>query len=85
MTCRAFYLQSLHIYRECYNYSMKNTIIILLVLLGIYWLFAHADPMPLNHESMGLYEHGIHRIVGAVCLVLAAFFAWKWKFRNTSV
>jgi hypothetical protein len=61
---------------------MKNTIIFVLVLLGLYWLFDHAAPMPLNHESLGLYEHGIHRIVGIVLLVLAGFFAWKWKSKK---
>ncbi len=61
---------------------MKNTIIIVLVLLGLYWLFDHFAPMPLNHESLGLYAHNIHRTLGVIFLALAAFFAWKWKFRN---
>jgi hypothetical protein len=58
---------------------MKKTIVIVLVLLGIYWLVAHASPFPLSHESLGLYEHGIHRIIGVVLLVVAALVAWKWK------
>jgi hypothetical protein len=61
---------------------MKNTIIIVLVLLGLYWLVDHVAPLPLNHESLGLYNHMIHRIIGVVLLVLAAFFTWKWKFKN---
>ncbi len=58
---------------------MKNTVIIILVLVGIYWLAAHFDPIPFNHEALGLYEHGIHRIIGVVFLVVAAIVAWKWK------
>jgi di/tricarboxylate transporter len=53
---------------------MKNLIIIVLVLLGIYWLFVH--------ESFVLYKHSLHRIIGVVLLVLAAFFTWKWKFKK---
>ncbi len=61
---------------------MKNIIIIVLVLLGLYWLADHYAPLPLNHESFGLYNHMIHRIIGVVLLALAAFFTWKWKFRK---
>ncbi len=61
---------------------MKNLIIIILVLSGIYWLVDHYAPFPLNHESLGLYAHTIHRIVGVVLLAIAAFFGWKWKFKK---
>ncbi|MBX4197722.1 hypothetical protein KW782_00100 [Candidatus Parcubacteria bacterium] len=61
---------------------MKNTIIIVLVLLGIYWLFDHTAPLPLNHASFGLYNHGVHRIIGVVFLAVAAFFTWKWKSKS---
>ncbi len=37
--------------------SMKTLVIVILVLFGLYWLFDHAAPMPLNHEQFGLYEH----------------------------
>ncbi len=63
---------------------MKNIIIIVLVLLGLYWLFAHVSPLPLNHESMGLYEHNMHRIIGGILLVIAALLTWKWKFRKNT-
>jgi hypothetical protein len=58
---------------------MKKVIVIILVILGIYWLVDHYAPLPLNHESFGLVEHGIHRIIGVVLLVVAALVAWKWK------
>ncbi len=61
---------------------MKNTILVILYLLALYWLFDHYSPLPLNHESLGLYAHNIHRIIGGVFLVLAVFFTWKWKFKN---
>ncbi len=61
---------------------MKNLVIVLLVLLGLYWLADHFAPLPLNHESLGLYNHASHRVLGFVFLVLAAFFTWLWKFCN---
>jgi len=61
---------------------MKKITIIVLVLLGVYWLADHYAPMPLNHESFGLYNHMIHRIIGVVCLVLAALFGWMWKSKK---
>jgi hypothetical protein len=62
---------------------MKNTILIILVVLGLYWLLDHHAPMPLSHDSLGLYAHNIHRIIGVVFLLVAAFFTWKWKFRKS--
>ena len=63
---------------------MKNIVIIVLVLLGVYWLVDHYAPLPLNHESFGLYNHTIHRAIGIVCLGLAAFFVWRWKLKKQS-
>ncbi len=57
---------------------MKLTVVIVLVVLGFYWLVDHADPMPFNHEQLGLYNHGIHRILGLVFLVGAGLTSWKW-------
>jgi hypothetical protein len=58
---------------------MKTLIIIVLVLLGLYWLVVHGAPFPFSHESFGLYNHTVHRIIGVVLLVIAALVAWKWK------
>jgi hypothetical protein len=60
---------------------MKKLLIILLVLLGVYWLFDHTDPLPLNHEQFGLYEHTIHQVVGLVFLVVAGLVGFLWKKR----
>ncbi len=60
---------------------MKTTIIIVLVLLGVYWLFDHYAPLPLSHESLGLYNHTIHRVLGVVFLI-AAVVVWKWKAKS---
>lgn len=61
---------------------MKNLVIVILVLLGVYWLFDHFAPLPLNHESLGLFNHTIHKILGIIFLVLAGFFTWLWKFKK---
>jgi hypothetical protein len=62
---------------------MKNIIVIVLVVLGLYWLLDHTGPF-LSHESFGLYAHSIHRIIGVVLLIVAALVAWKWKGNNRS-
>ncbi|MBP9719196.1 MAG: hypothetical protein KBD46_01910 [Candidatus Levybacteria bacterium] len=60
----------------------KRLAVIALVLLGFYWLLDHANPLPLNHELFGLYNHDIHRAIGIVCFVAAGIVAWKWHPKN---
>lgn len=57
---------------------MKKVVVLILVLLGIYWLVDHASPLPLNHEQFGLYNHMVHRLIGIVCFVAAGVVFWKW-------
>lgn len=58
---------------------MKIFVVVLLIIAGLYWLIAHTDPFPFNHESFGLYYHTIHQIMGIVFLIAAGFVWWKWK------
>ncbi len=58
---------------------MKIIVIIILMLLGIYWLVDHTSPMPFNHESFGLFEHNIHRLIGVVFFITAVVVGLKWK------
>lgn len=57
---------------------MKMITVVLLTILGIYWLVDHSAPLPLNHDSLGLFNHDIHRIMGVVFLVAAVLAFWKW-------
>jgi hypothetical protein len=61
---------------------MKILVIILLLILGFYWLFGHRAPFPLNHEQFGLYQHNIHRVLGVVLLIVAGLVWWKWKAKE---
>lgn len=63
---------------------MKKVVLIVLVLLGIYWLVDHYAPLPLNHEMFGLYYHNVHRLLGVVFLIAAAVVYWKWQPKKTS-
>ena len=63
--------------------DMKIFVLVLLVVLGLYWLIDHASPLPLNHEQLGLYDHNIHRIIGVVLLVIAGIVGWKWKAKKS--
>lgn len=58
---------------------MKMLIIIILVVMGFYWLIGHTSPFPLNHEQFGFYEHSLHRIIGVVFLIIAGLVVWLWK------
>jgi hypothetical protein len=57
----------------------KKLVVVLLIIIGLYWLIDHAAPLPFNHESFGLYNHTAHRIIGIVLLAAAGLAWWKWK------
>lgn len=61
------------------NMNKRIIIIIVLVIVGLYWLIDHTASLPLNHEQFGLYSHNIHRIIGVAFLVAAWLIWWKWK------
>jgi hypothetical protein len=58
---------------------MKLAVVILLILLGIYWLVDHYPPMPFSHEQFGLYNHTIHRLMGIAFFIAAGVVYWKWQ------
>jgi hypothetical protein len=60
---------------------MKVGVIVLLVLIGLYWLIDHAAPLPFNHEQFGLYNHTIHRVIGIVFLIAAGVAGWRMNKR----
>jgi len=48
-----------------------------LVLAGLYMVFDHAPPLPLNHEAIGLGTwHTAHTIFGVILLVAAVVVFW---------
>jgi hypothetical protein len=62
---------------------MKKLLIIVLLILGIYMLFFHYAPFPLNHEQFGLYNHTIHMAIGVILLSAAGFLWWKGRRKNS--
>ena len=45
-----------------------------LVVVGLYFVIFHTDPLPLNHEAIGLgKQHAAHTIFGIVLLVAAGY------------
>jgi len=49
-----------------------------LVIAGAYFLIFHQDPLPLNHEFVGLgMLHTLHDVIGIVLLGLAGFIWWR--------
>ncbi len=64
--------------------TRKIIVILILLLLAFYWLFDHYAPLPFNHESFGLYQHDIHRVLGVIFLIAAGLVAWKWKVKKNN-
>jgi len=57
--------------------NKKTFGVVALVLLGIYFMFFHTYPFPLNHEAIGLPPyHTVHTIFGVV-LLAGAVYVWK--------
>ncbi len=48
------------------------------MIAGAYFLIFHRDPLPLNHELVGLgMLHTLHDVIGIVLLGLAGFIWWR--------
>jgi hypothetical protein len=56
-------------------------LIVVLVIAGLYFLVFHKDPLPFNHESIGLGNlHWVHDIIGAVLIGVAGLIGWRsWR------
>src|SRR2546422_7077350 len=51
---------------------VERALIVVLVIAGLYFVLFHRDPMPLNHESVGLGNlHFVHDIIGVVLIGIA--------------
>ncbi|HEY5538649.1 MAG TPA: hypothetical protein VIL58_03820 [Thermoplasmata archaeon] len=54
--------------------------VIVLVILGVYLLVFHADPLPANHETIGLGDqHVVHSIVGILLLIGVVLIIWRGR------
>ena len=55
---------------------------VVLALFGLYMLGVHADPLPLNHDAIGLGDdHFAHMIMGLVLLAGSGFFLIRRRRR----
>lgn len=59
---------------------MKQLIIIVLILVGFYFLIDHRAPLPLNHEEIGFgTNHIAHSVFGIILFIAAGFLWWRNK------
>ena len=63
--------------------SSRIALIAILIIVGLYFLFFHKDPLPLNHEAIGLgmgdilsTTHIVHVIIGII-FILGAVLVWR--------
>lgn len=58
----------------------KSIVTVVIGLVGVYFLIFHTDPLPFNHDSIGLPPfHVVHAIFGIILLAVAAYLWRKSK------
>lgn len=58
----------------------QRGLFVVLVITGVYMLVFHADPLPANHEDIGLGSvHALHDIIGFALLGTAGLVWWRSK------
>ncbi len=55
----------------------KLALIIVLVIVGLYFLIDHMPPLPFNHQDVGLGKLHIAHAVFGIVLISAAFVLWR--------
>ena len=55
----------------------RLAIIVLLIIIGIYFLIDHMDPLPLNHEYIGLGKLHLAHAAFGVILIAGALYIWR--------
>lgn len=54
--------------------SSRWALFAVVVIVGLYFLVFHMDPLPGNHEAIGLGKtHIVHDVIGIVLLVTAGY------------
>lgn len=52
----------------------KKIAIVVIALAGVYFLIFHTEPLPFNHDSIGLPPfHVVHGAFGVILLAVAAY------------
>ena len=59
--------------------SSRIAIIAVMIIVGLYFLIFHMDPLPLNHESIGLGKGDIHIAHDVIGLVLIGGAVLVWR------
>ncbi len=57
----------------------RLALIAILIIVGLYFLIFHKDPLPLNHEAIGLGKgdfHIAHAIIGLI-LISGGVVVWR--------
>ena len=59
--------------------SKRKAIVAVLTIIGLYFLIFHMDPLPLNHEFIGLGKGDIHIAHDVIGLVLIGGAVLVWR------
>ncbi len=55
----------------------RKALIAILIVIGLYFLIDHVNPLPLNHEYIGLGNFHIAHAVFGVVLIGGALYLWR--------
>lgn len=59
---------------------VRRLLLVVLGGLGIYMLTWHKDPLPGNHEAIGLGTlHVLHDVIGIALLAAAGYLWWRGR------
>ncbi len=57
----------------------KSFAVVVLAVVGLYFLLFHTEPFPFNHEAIGLPPfHAVHAVFGLVLLAVSGYL-WRKK------
>ena len=63
---------------------LRWILLVVLVIAGLYLLIWHKDPLPGNHEAIGLGElHVLHDVIG-IALLASSGYLWYKVLRRSS-
>lgn len=56
----------------------RAVVFVVLLIVGLYFLVFHVDPLPANHEAVGLGKGNAHLAHDAIAVVLLGLAGYVW-------
>ncbi len=63
----------------------RKALVAILIIIGLYFLIDHVNPLPLNHEAIGLGTLHIAHAVFGIVLIGGALYLWRMSRVSSKV